>query len=401
MVLPILIITLIILVGSTIVVWRHYISRRGKTVRRAYNLWIAVVVGGLVAIMLFGRLHKGVMPHWFNAMLAICTLCFLLTAMWVTLCALGLLLDRRGGRGRWIWAATTISAIISAVVLYGSLYGRNTLRVEEVTIHSERLPESFDGLRIAFFSDLHLSSMYGSQRMVEKLTTQINNLSADVVAFGGDLVTSSSDELTADYRALLSKISARHGTYSVLGNHDHGIYNDTIRHPRVATIAKLAAMQRDLGWRVLRNSFDVITSEEGEKIAIVGVEYPEELLKHSHRRPSQLNNYDGVFDSLPQNMFRITIAHAPQVWDDLRKITFSDLTLSGHVHSMQMKFSLFGAKWSPARLFYNRWSGLYEEDGELLYINDGIGSVVVPVRIGARPEITLITLHSTKNRAME
>ncbi len=401
MVLPILLITLAILIGSTIVVWRHFISLRGKSTRLLFKSVIIIIIGGIVAIMLFGRFHKGLMPHWFNAMTAIYTLLFLLTSMWITLGAGGLLLDRKRGKRGWCRAAVVLSAIVTAVVLYGSIYGRNFLRVEEVTIESDRLPASFDGMRIAFFSDLHLSSMYGREKMARELVDQINRLTADAVIFGGDLVTSTPDELTSNYRNVLSQISSHHGTYSVLGNHDLGIYADTTRNPRIGSIAKMTAMQRGMGWKVLRNSFEVITSEQGEKIAIVGVEYPEELLLHSHRHPTQPSNYNGVFDSLPQDMFRITIAHAPQVWDDLREMTYSDLTLSGHVHSMQMKLTICGHSWSPARLFYDRWSGLYEEDGQKLYINDGIGSVVIPTRIGARPEITLITLRSTKNRQIK
>ena len=147
-----------------------------------------------------------------------------------------------------------------------------------------------------------------------------------------------------------------------------------------------------MGWELLRNEYRVLTSKSGEQIAIVGVDYPEEILGHSHRSTTLIEEYDGVFSTLPDTLFRITIAHAPQTWDGLRELARQDLTLAGHVHSMQM--NLFGI--SPARLLYKRWSGLYEEGAERLYITDGIGSVVIPARIGAPPEITLITLRSEK-----
>ena len=72
---------------------------------------------------------------------------------------------------------------------------------------------------------------------------------------------------------------------------------------------------------------------------------------------------------------------------------YGDLTLAGHVHSMQMKLRLFGRAFSPAQLLYTRWSGRYDEGGRTLYINDGTGYVVFPMRLGAYPEITLITLR--------
>ena len=72
---------------------------------------------------------------------------------------------------------------------------------------------------------------------------------------------------------------------------------------------------------------------------------------------------------------------------------YGDLTLAGHVHSMQIKLRLFGRAFSPAQLLYTRWSGRYDEGGRTLYINDGTGYVVFPMRLGAYPEITLITLR--------
>ncbi|MBR4038262.1 MAG: metallophosphoesterase, partial [Tidjanibacter sp.] len=169
-------------------------------------------------------------------------------------------------------------------------------------------------------------------------------------------------------------------------------YGDTLRVPRATAIKELTDKQHKMGWHLLRNEYRLLTADNGDQIALVGVDYPEEILEHSHRSPELAEDYDGVFSTLPDSLFRITIAHAPQMWDGLRELARQDLTLSGHVHSMQMK--LFGV--SPAQLFYKRWSGLYEENGERLYITDGIGSVVVPARIGAPPEITLITLRSKK-----
>lgn len=85
--------------------------------------------------------------------------------------------------------------------------------------------------------------------------------------------------------------------------------------------------------------------------------------------------------------------HIPQLWGQIADAGYGDLTLAGHVHSMQMKLRLFGRAFSPAQLLYTRWSGRYDEGGRTLYINDGTGYVVFPMRLGAYPEITLITLR--------
>lgn len=389
MVIPILLLTIALLTASFIIVWRRDIYKRSKSVRQIYKCGAWFLPSVIVAYILFGLIHKGPMPHWFNAALAIYILLFLLITVWVVTYAIGLLLDTK--RSRWCWrtVAVALSSLITLVVLYGSLWERKHLRVEEVELSYNNLPEGFDGMRIALFSDVHLSSMYGSHRMVEKMVSKINALDADIAIFAGDLVTGTTEELTPEFADLLGSITAQYGTYSVLGNHDMGIYGDTLRVPRATAIKELTDKQHNMGWHLLRNEYRLLTADNGDQIALVGVDYPEEILEHSHRSPELAEDYDGVFSTLPDSLFRITIAHAPQMWDGLRELARQDLTLSGHVHSMQMK--LFGV--SPAQLFYKRWSGLYEENGERLYITDGIGSVVVPARIGAPPEITLITLR--------
>lgn len=389
MVIPILLLTIALLTASFIIVWRRDIYKRSKSVRQIYKCGAWFLPSVIVAYILFGLIHKGPMPHWFNAALAIYILLFLLITVWVVTYAIGLLLDTKRSRWGWRIVAVALSSLITLVVLYGSLWERKQLRIEEVELSYNSLPEGFDGMRIALFSDVHLSSMYGSHRMVEKMTDKINALNADIAIFAGDLVTGTTEELTPEFADLLGSITARYGTYSVLGNHDMGIYGDTLRVPRATAIKELTDKQHKMGWHLLRNDYRLLTADNGDQIALVGVDYPEEILEHSHRSPELAEDYDGVFSTLPDSLFRITIAHAPQMWDGLRELARQDLTLSGHVHSMQMK--LFGV--SPAQLFYKRWSGLYEENGERLYITDGIGSVVVPARIGAPPEITLITLR--------
>ena len=89
--------------------------------------------------------------------------------------------------------------------------------------------------------------------------------------------------------------------------------------------------------------------------------------------------------------------HVPQLWKEVLARDFGDLTLSGHTHAMQLKIPLGeGRSWSPAAWLYEHWSGRYDLNDRTLYVNDGIGYVGYPMRIGAAPELTLITLKSCK-----
>ena len=133
--------------------------------------------------------------------------------------------------------------------------------------------------------------------------------------------------------------------------------------------------------------------KEKDSIAVTGIDYNNRLLeyKHSFDNIDDYNPYH-IYNTIDKDVFNITISHLPQLWNGLSSRGYSDLTLSGHIHSMQFKFNIFDWNFSPAKFMYKEWSGLYENVNGKLYINDGIGNVGFFARIGARPEITLITL---------
>ena len=117
-------------------------------------------------------------------------------------------------------------------------------------------------------------------------------------------------------------------------------------------------------------------------------------LRHKRHDPDlPPADLSGAYRGVPDSLYNITAVHIPQLWGQIADAGYGALTLAGHVHSMQMKLRLFGRAFSPAQLLYTRWSGRYDEGGRTLYINDGTGYVVFPMRLGAYPEITLITLR--------
>jgi len=68
--------------------------------------------------------------------------------------------------------------------------------------------------------------------------------------------------------------------------------------------------------------------------------------------------------------------------------------LAGHTHGSQLGIDAFGIKWSPSHWIFKEWDGLYQQAGQFLFVNRGLGYVGIPFRLGMRPEITVITLHS-------
>ncbi len=282
---------------------------------------------------------------------------------------------------------------VCVLFAWGATLGRTTIRLGEEEYRSTRLPAAFDGLRIVQLTDQHIGTLARPEAELKRIVDQVNALRPDLVICTGDLVTIRYTELNAARRAILGRIHAPMGVYAVLGNHDVGAYiKDTVALPRAENTRRLIALQEEMGWRVLDNE-SILLERGGERITLSGASFDVEQRKERHDRDLPAHHLDEVYRAIPDSLFNITAVHIPQWWDQILEKGFGDLTLAGHVHSMQCKINLFGMKISPARILYPRWSGRYDRDGKMLYISDGTGYVGYPVRLGAYPEVTLITLR--------
>lgn len=296
------------------------------------------------------------------------------------------------GRSRSAIAAGIVTAAaIAGTFIYAAFGWRDNLTVVRTEIRSERLPEEFDGFRIAQFSDLHIGSLVRTEREIGRIVDTLNSLDADLVVFTGDLVNIRHTELDGRVMRLLAGIEAP--TISVTGNHDTGCYiKDTLSLPAEENLRMVFEKERRMGWIPLDDE-TVYIRRGGDSISVTGISFDRSLHEMRHSAVLPDTDISEAYAGTTGREFNITLVHIPQMWDAVTGSGRGDLTLSGHVHSMQAKARLFGRQFSPARIIYRRWSGLYGKDGRYLYINDGAGCVGVPMRIGARPEITLITLR--------
>ena len=267
------------------------------------------------------------------------------------------------------------------VIAYGTLVERNRFEVKEVVLEFDDLSESFDGYRVVHISDIHARSFSRRAKQMQKAVDRINGTDPDLVAFTGDLITLTPEEIDP-IAPSLRNLKVKDGVVSVLGNHDYGIYADT----SVTLVDDLIAKERDMGWTLLMNEHKVL--HRGlDSIVVIGVENT----SSSHFFPSNGDLTKATEGT--EGAFRIVLTHDPLHWES--EILGQDypLTLSGHTHAMQL--SLFG--WSPSSLMFKHSDGLYTSDdgNQHLYVNVGLGETIFPARIGARPEITLITLKKT------
>lgn len=290
---------------------------------------------------------------------------------------------------KWMSTGVAAGSLLFIFFLYSAFVTRTDYKVNELDMTFSNIPTGFDGYKIAFISDIHIGSMWNAENELEELSGIISDINPDLLVFGGDLVNIHHSELTPEILALLSRIKGKDGSYAILGNHDTGAYiNGSTAELRAKNIEMVRSKLENAGWLLLQDS-TVYLKMGNDSIALTGIDYSDELLEYKHSL-SSIRGYDvgRVYKTVPDNIFNITVSHLPQLWYSLCDGGYSDLTLSGHIHSMQ--FKLFSC--SPAMLMYDEWSGLYEREKGKLYINDGIGSVGFFARVGANPEITVITL---------
>lgn len=269
---------------------------------------------------------------------------------------------------------------------YGAFVNRERLIVREVSIDSSRIPADFNNYKIVQISDIHLESFGSDTVFISEMVRRVNELNPDLIVFTGDLVTLRSMELKP-FLHVLSGLKAKDGVYSILGNHDYGDYVSwKDMSMKLEDRERLRKGEKVMGWRMLNNE-SVFLHRGNDSIALIGVE------NWGEPPFPKYGNLEIAYPDLNDGQFKILLTHNPMHWDEeVIPETNIDLSLSGHTHAMQIKLQLGNWRYSPAEMRYPRWSGLYQVKDQYLYVNEGIGCVFMPMRVGATPEITVIQL---------
>ena len=286
------------------------------------------------------------------------------------------------------FAAIATAAILAVIVFFAVAVTPYRYEVNRVTIEFENLPKAFDGYTIAQFSDTHLGTYGDDTTFVAKYTQAINDLKPDMICFTGDLVNRRTEE-AKPFVPQLKRLHAPDGVLAILGNHDYDDYSDwDTEKLKLADQQALRRLEEECGWTLFDNRH-LFIRHGSDSIAIIGTGNYGGSSKNNPTYGKLENSYPNLNDSC----FKILLQHNPEVWSQIVVgKTNVDLTLAGHTHAMQIMFKMFGLRLSPARLKFKHWGGLYNEGKQQLYVNIGMGMVGIPMRAGATPEITLITL---------
>jgi len=286
-------------------------------------------------------------------------------------------------------AGVVIAAVPFLSIIYGIGWGRYNFIIRRTNLSYPNLPKEFDGFKIAQISDFHLGSFDDNVEKVEEVVSLVNSQNPDLIVFTGDLVNNIASEVDPFIKTL-SKLRAKYGEFSILGNHDYGEYvhwNST--EDKEENIDQLIKKEEKIGFKMLLNSSSKIKIGSSS-ISIVGVEnwglppFP------------QYGKLEKVLENIDDSEFKILLSHDPTHWDaEVVGKTNIDLTLSGHTHGAQFGVEIPGWRWSPVNLRYKQWGGIYKKNKQALNVNTGIGFIGFPGRIGMPPEVGVITLKKS------
>jgi predicted MPP superfamily phosphohydrolase len=273
-------------------------------------------------------------------------------------------------------AAVTVSAVPFVAAAYGLLYGRLDVEVTRRRIRLTRLPKAFEGFRIVQLSDFHISPFMTADE-IRRCVTMANELKADLVMLTGDYLA---DDRAAEGEVVqaLAGLCAPYGVFGCLGNHE--IYTET-----EDSITRLFAA---VAIRILRQERALIQSH-GEVLNLIGVDYQQRRFSRDHDGHLVDRYLEGSEKLVMPDMVNILLSHNPNSFDRAAELGI-DLTLAGHSHGGQLTLSFVHRGLTLVRPETPYVSGWYEKAGSQLYVNRGIGTTGPPIRLGARPEITVL-----------
>jgi predicted MPP superfamily phosphohydrolase len=285
--------------------------------------------------------------------------------------------------GRTLIVGASLAAAVVGVatlVLLAGYFGSRRLVVREVEARVPGLPSAFDGARIAQISDLHVGP-HTPRRFLDRVAETVRQATPDIIAVTGDVVDDRSEDVPW-YAAAFATLGAPLGVYVIPGNHDiYAGWDAVARSLRQSTDATILVNDSRL------------VERRGARLAIVGTGDPAAGMRRRAGVPNETAapDVERALAKVPAATTVVAFAHNPALWPGLAERGVA-LTLSGHTHWGQFALPRLG--WSLASPFLEHAMGGHRDGDALLYINPGTGYWGIPFRLGAFPEITVVTLRS-------
>lgn len=268
--------------------------------------------------------------------------------------------------------------IFVIVVMFYSLFiVTNKLETHEYRVDTPTLDESYNGLKIVHFSDLHYLRNLDENKL-DKIIDEINLINPDLVVFTGDLIDEDFTPTDEDINYLTDKlksINAKYGKYSVLGNHDHNI-------------TLLENIYQNSNFTLLNNTYDIIYNEKNVPLFIGGLDSVITGNANIDTAMSYFNDHEDI-------SYKIILVHEPDYTDTIvGSYDNINLILSGHSHNGQVRVPFIGTIYTPesAKKYYDNY---YKVNNTDLYISSGLGYSELNFRLFNSPSINFYRLVKT------
>ena len=274
-----------------------------------------------------------------------------------------------------------VSVLVILCLGIWTLWGNTALEVNEYEIVSDRIPQGFDGFRIAQVSDLHNKDFGEGYGQLLTLLSQIN---PDIIVVTGDLIDSRQTDLdiALEFAWQAGKIAR---VYYVSGNHE----------ARVPEYEDLKIGLVKAGVVILENQ-KVQMTREGESITLMGIDDP------SFQEDYLFGDSESVARQAIEDLknesdgYTVLLSHRPELFD-LYVDTGMDLVFSGHAHGGQFRLPFIGGLVAPNQGLFPKYdAGQFTEDNTTMIVSRGVGNSIIPIRFNNRPEIVLVTLRNMK-----
>ena len=272
-------------------------------------------------------------------------------------------------------AGNLLAAAPFAMTGFGALIQRTDFHVREVEIPIPNLPRDLHGLRILQLTDIHLGPFL-SERDLERVIDESQNLRPHLAVITGDLISMADDPLDACLRQI-ARLRPDAGILGCMGNHE--VYAKVERYT--------AEQGARLGIDFLRGRSRPLRFGAAT-LNIAGVDY-----QRIANRDTYLNGAERL---MAPGAVNVMLSHNPDVFPAAARQGY-DLTISGHTHGGQVAVEILSQSLNIARFVTPYVYGCYSQSrpsgaAAALYVSRGIGTIGIPVRIGAPPEITLLRL---------
>jgi predicted MPP superfamily phosphohydrolase len=269
---------------------------------------------------------------------------------------------------------TTQAALLctpAIVTGYAVFIQRVDLSLRQQDLMFPDLPKDLDGLRLVQLSDIHLSPFL-SERILARAVDMANETRAHLALVTGDLISTDRDPLDICLKQL-SRLRADAGVFGCLGNHE--IYANAEDY--------VEQQGARMGHRYLRQRAEPLKFGQAT-MNLAGVDY------QASRKPYLV----GAQRMVAPDAFNVLLSHNPDVFPVAARQGYQ-LTIAGHTHGGQIRVEILHQDLNFARFFTPYVDGLYRRDKAAIFVSRGIGTIALPARLGAPPEVNLLRLCRT------